>query len=47
MEKGSQMQQELSEKEKKSYMFRKVRNTLIILLPCVFIGARAAINVIE
>lgn len=38
---------ELSEKEKKSYMFRKVRNTFIILLPCVFIGARAAINVIE
>ena len=35
---------ELSEREKKKYMFRKVRNTLIVLLPCVLIGARAAMN---
>ena len=35
---------ELSEREKKKYMFRKVRNTLIVLLPCVLIGAGAAMN---
>ena len=33
---------ELSEREKKIYMFRKIRSTVIILLPCVVLGARAA-----
>ena len=33
---------ELSEKEKKVYLFRKVRNTIIVLLPCIVFGAVAA-----
>lgn len=33
---------ELSEKEKKVYMIRKIRSTVIILLPCIVFGARAA-----
>ncbi|MCR5060202.1 MAG: DUF389 domain-containing protein [Saccharofermentans sp.] len=33
---------ELSEKEKKVYMIRKIRSTVIILLPCIVFGVRAA-----
>ena len=33
---------ELSEKEKRSFMLRKVRNTIIVLLPCIVIGVGAA-----
>ncbi len=33
---------ELSEREKKVYMWRKVRNTIIVLLPCIVLGAVAA-----
>ena len=34
---------ELNEKEKRVFMFRRIRYTLIILVPCIFIGVRAAL----
>lgn len=38
---------ELSDKEKKVYMFRKVRNTIIVVLPCMIFGAMAATQGID
>ncbi len=38
---------ELSDKEKKVYLFRKIRNTIIVLLPCIIFGAMAATQGID